>query len=95
MAANTAIIAEYSLKFSEIKRLLFSKIDIPLNIIGVKTTKGMYANKALILGDKFFGIIPDSGIDLIKKVKKPHKIIANQVIALYPIFWLQSLQINQ
>ena len=95
MATKTAINPEYNLKLSEIKILLFSTKDNPLNIIGVKTTKGMYANKALILGDKFFGIIPDSGIDLIKKVKKPHKIIANQVIALYPIFWLQSLQINQ
>ena len=86
MAIKTAIIAEYNLKFSEIKMLLFSTTDNPLNIIGVKTTKGIYLNEALILGDKFFGITPDNGINLIKNVKKPHKMIVNQVINFYPIF---------
>ena len=86
MAAKTAMIAEYNLKFSVTKMMLFSKTDNPLNIIGVKTTKGIYLNEDLILGDKFFGIIPDNGINLIKNVKNPHKIIANQVIAFCPIY---------
>ena len=50
MAVKTAIIAEYNLKFSETKIVLFSKIDNPLNIIGVKTTKGIYWSEDLILG---------------------------------------------
>ena len=86
MAAKTAMIAEYNLKFSVTKMMLFSKTDNPLNIIGVKTTKGIYLNEAFKLGDNFLGIIPDSGINLIKNVAKPHKIIANQVISFYPIF---------
>ena len=86
MATKTAINPEYNLKLSEIKILLFSTKDNPLNIIGVRTTKGIYLNEDLILGDKFFGIIPDNGINLIKNVKNPHKIIANQVIAFCPIY---------
>ena len=66
--------------------LLFSKTDNPLNIIGVKTTKGIYWKEALILGGNCCGIIPDNGINLIKNVKIPHKIIVNQVINFYPIF---------
>ena len=88
MAAKTAMIAEYNLKFSVTKMMLFSKIDNPLNIIGVKTTKGIYWSEDLILGYSFFGIIPDNGVNLIKKVKNPHKTIVNHVILFYPIFLL-------
>ena len=88
MAVKTAIIAEYNLKFSETKIVLFSKIDNPLNIIGVKTTKGIYWSEDLILGYSFFGIIPDNGMNLIKNVKTPHKTIVNHVILFYPIFLL-------
>ena len=88
MAVKTAIIAEYNLKFSETKMVLFSKIDNPLNIIGVKTTKGIYWSEDLILGYSFFGIIPDNGMNLIKNVKNPHKTIVNHVILFYPIFLL-------
>ena len=88
MAVKTAMIAEYNLKFSETKMVLFSKIDNPLNIIGVKTTKGIYWSEDLILGYSFFGIIPDNGMNLIKNVKNPHKTIANHVILFYPIFLL-------
>ena len=88
MAVKTAIIAEYNLKFSETKMVLFSKIDNPLNIIGVKTTKGIYWSEDLILGYSFFGIIPDNGMNLIKNVKKPHNTITNHVILFCPIFLL-------
>jgi len=88
MAAKTAMIAEYNLKFSEIEMMLFSKIDNPLNIIGVKTTKGIYWSEDLILGYSFFGIIPDNGMNLIKNVKNPHMTIVNHVILFYPIFLL-------
>ena len=88
MAVKTAIIAEYNLKFSETKIVLFSKIDNPLNIIGVKTTKGIYWSEDLILGYSFFGIIPDNGMNLIKNVKTPHKTIVNHVILFCPIFLL-------
>ena len=88
MAAKTAMIAEYNLKFSVIKMMLFSKTDNPLNIIGVKTTKGIYCSEGLILGYNFFGIIPDNGMNLIKNVKNPHKTIVNHVILFYPIFLL-------
>jgi len=88
MAAKTAMIAEYNLKFSVIKIMLFSITDNPLNIIGVKTTMGIYLSECLILGYIFFGIIPDNGMNLIKNVQKPHKTIANQVIFFCPIFLL-------
>ena len=88
MAAKTAMIAEYNLKFSVIKMMLFSKTDNPLNIIGVKTTKGIYWSEGLILGYSFFGIIPDNGTNLIKNVKKPLNTIANHVILFCPIFLL-------
>ena len=88
MAVKTAMIAEYNLKFYETKMVLFSKIDNPLNIIGVKTTKGIYWSEDLILGYSFFGIIPDNGMNLIKNVKNPHKTIVNHVILFYPIFLL-------
>jgi hypothetical protein len=82
------MIAEYNLKFSVTKMMLFSKIDNPLNIIGVKTTKGIYWSEGLIFVYSFFGIIPDKGMNLIKKVKKPHNIIVNHVILFCPIFLL-------
>lgn len=85
MAAKTAMIAEYSLKLSIIKIMLFSITDNPLNIIGVKTTNGIYWSEDLILGYSFFGIIPDNGMNLIKNVKKPHNTIANHVILFCPI----------
>ena len=88
MAAKTAMIAEYNLKFSVTKMMLFSKTDNPLNIIGVKTTKGIYWSEDLILGYSFFGIIPDNGMNLSKNVKNPHKTIVNHVILFYPIFLL-------
>ena len=88
MATKTAMIAEYNLKFSVIKMMLFSKTDNPLNIIGVRTTKGIYWSEGLILGYSFFGIIPDNGVNLIKNVKNPHKKIVNHVILFYPIFLL-------
>ena len=88
MAAKTAMIAEYNLKFSVTKMMLFSKTDNPLNIIGVKITKGIYCSEGLILGYSFFGIIPDNGMNLIKNVKKPHNTIANHVILFSPIFLL-------
>ena len=88
MAAKTAMIAEYSLKLSIIKIMLFSITDNPLNIIGVKTTKGIYWSEDLILGYSFFGIIPDNGTNLIKNVKKPLNTIANHVILFCPIFLL-------
>jgi hypothetical protein len=88
MAAKTAMIAEYNLKFSVTKMMLFSKTDNPLNIIGVKITKGIYCSEGLILGYIFFGIIPDNGMNLIKNVKTPHKTIVNHVILFYPIFLL-------
>ena len=67
---------------------LFSKTDNPLNIIGVRTTKGIYWSEDLILGYSFFGIIPDNGTNLIKKVKNPLNTIANHVILFCPIFLL-------
>ena len=85
MAAKTAMIAEYNLKFSVTKMMLFSKTDNPLNIIGVKITKGIYCSEGLILGYNFFGIIPDNGMNLIKNVKKPHNTITNHVILFCPI----------
>ena len=88
MTAKTAMIAEYNLKFSVIKMMLFSKTDNPLNIIGVRTTKGIYWSEDLILGYSFFGIIPDNGKNLIKNVKKPLNTIANHVILFCPIFLL-------
>ena len=88
MVAKTAMIAEYNLKFSVIKMMLFSKTDNPLNIIGVRTTKGIYWSEDLILGYSFFGIIPDNGTNLIKNVKKPLNTIANHVILFCPIFLL-------
>ena len=60
----------------------------PLNIIGVRTTKGIYWSEDLILGYSFFGIIPDNGTNLIKNVKKPLNTIANHVILFCPIFLL-------
>ena len=88
MAAKTAMIAECNLKFSVTKMMSFSKTDNPLNIIGVKTTKGIYWSEDLILGYSFFGIIPDNGTNLIKNVKKPLNTIANHVILFCPIFLL-------
>ena len=88
IATKIAMIAEYNFKFSEIKIMLFSITDNPLNIIGVKTTKGIYWSEDLILGYSFFGIIPDNGMNLIKNVKKPHNTIANHVILFCPIFLL-------
>ena len=71
-ATNTAINAEYNLKFSNIKYWLFSNIDKPLKIIGVNTAKGMYLNVFFILRGNSLGIIPDNGINLIKKVRYQH-----------------------
>ena len=88
VAAKIAMIAEYNLKFSDTEIMLFSIIDNPLNIIGVKTTKGIYCSEDLILGYIFFGIIPDNGMNLIKNVKKPLNTIANHVILFCPIFLL-------
>ena len=48
--------------------LLLSTTDNPLNIIGVKTTKGIYWKEALILGGSCFGIAPDNGIGILKQI---------------------------
>ena len=55
-------------------------------MIGVKTARGMYLNEFLAEGDNSFEIIPDNGINLIKNVMVPHKIIKDHVIFSYPIY---------
>ena len=72
--------------FSIKKILLFSTIDKSLTIIGVKTAKGMYLNEFLVEEDNSLEIIPDNGINLIKNVIIPHKIIKDHVIFSYPIY---------
>ena len=67
-------------------RLLFSTIDKSLTIIGVKTANGMYLNEFLVEVDNSFEIIPDIGINLIKKVIIPHIIIPDHIIFFYPIY---------
>mgnify|MGYP004182882341 CR=1 FL=1 len=85
-ATNIAIKAAYNLKFSIMKKFLFSIIDKSLTIMGVKTAKGIYLNDCLMNNGKSFEIIPERGINLIKNVITPHKIINDQVIIFYPIY---------
>ena len=74
------------LKLSIKKKFLFSIIDKSLTIIGVKTARGIYLNDCFTNSGKSLEIIPERGINLIKKVITPHKIINDQVIIFYPIF---------
>ena len=64
---------------------LFSIIDKSLTIIGLKTAKGMYLNEFFAEGDNSLEIIPDIGINLIKKVITPHTIIPDHIIFICPI----------
>tara|TARA_B100000212_G_scaffold176864_1_gene133151 strand:+ start:439 stop:786 length:348 start_codon:yes stop_codon:yes gene_type:complete len=80
-----AIKAEYNLKFSIKKKFLFSIIDRSLTIMGVNTAKGIYLNEYFTDNGKLLEIIPERGINLIKKVMTPHKIIKDQII-FYPIY---------
>ena len=79
-----AINAAYNLKFSIKKKFLFSIIDRSLTIMGVKTAKGIYLNEFFTDNGKSLEIIPERGINLIKKVMTPHKIINDQIIFFYP-----------
>jgi hypothetical protein len=49
-------------------------------MIGVNTAMGMYLNEFLIKGDGSADTTPDKGINLIKKVIIPHKIIEVQIM---------------
>ena len=75
----------YNLWFSIKKNELFSIIYKSLTIIGVNTAKGMYLNEFLVEGDTSLEIIPDIGINLIKKVITPHIMIPYQIIFFCPI----------
>ena len=83
-ATNVAIRAAYNLKLLIMKKFLLSIIDKSLTMIGVKTAKGIYLNDCFTNNGKSLEIIPESGINLIKKVITPHKIINDQVIIFYP-----------
>ena len=85
-ATNIDIKAAYNLKLSIKNKFLFSIIDKSLTIIGVKRAKGIYLNDCFTNSGKSLEIIPERGINLIKKVITPHKIINNQVIIFYPIY---------
>ena len=81
-----AIKAEYNLKFSIKKKFLLSIIDRSLTIMGVNTAKGIYLNEYFTDNGKSLEIIPERGINLIKKVMTPHKIINDQIIFSYPTY---------
>ena len=81
-----AIKAAYNLKFSIKKKLLFSIIDKSLTIMGVKTANGIYLNVCFTDNGKSLENIPERGINLIKKVMTPHKIINDQIMISYPIY---------
>lgn len=55
--------------------------------MGVKTARGIYLNEFLSKGDNSRDNIPERGINLIKKVISPHKIIVLQIIFYYPFYW--------
>ena len=93
IATNVAIRAAYNLKFSNMKKFLFSIIDKSLAIMGVKTAKGIYLNDCFTNSGKLLEIIPERGINLIKKVITPHKIINDQIIIFCPIY-LKTYQLK-
>ena len=84
-ATIVAIRAAYNLKLSIMKKFLFSIMDKSLTIMGVKTAKGIYLNEYFTDNGKSLEIIPERGINLIRKVMTPHKIIKDQII-FYPIY---------
>ena len=55
-------------------------------MMGVNTAKGIYLNECLTDNGKSLEIMPERGINLIKKVMAPHKIINDQIIFFYPIY---------